>query len=287
MPRCAFLSMDALGEYVSDDALAIPPLQAQGWDVDTLSWRANGVRWSDYDIVVIRSTWDYFHAPAEFLTFLAQIHAQTRLLNPLQVVRWNARKDYLRELEAKGVAAVPTVWGSQAAAPDLAALHARLGDDIVLKPLVSGGALDTYRLQPGSPAGSHAASALRGREWLAQPYLSAIASEGEYSLVYFDGVHSHSILKTPASGDFRVQEHYGGTFREVQPEPAMLDCARRALATVDASLLYARVDLVRSGAEFVLMELELIEPSLYFRWAPAGAERFAAALDRMARQPRR
>jgi hypothetical protein len=196
--------------------------------------------------------------------------------NPVATLRWNSDKDYLLDLEAAGVAIVPTVETHCLSADDLAAARARFGcEQLVIKPSVSGGADGTYLLGPDDPI----PFAVLEREMLIQPLMPAIADEGEYSLFHFGARFSHAILKTPARGDFRVQEQFGG--REVAvtaPADALL-LAEAARAAAPGPLLYSRSDMVR-GADggFRLMELELIEPSLFLQHAPDGGQSFADAL---------
>jgi hypothetical protein len=116
------------------------------------------------------------------------------------------------------------------------------------------------------------------RPLMMQPFERGIVEEGEYSLVYLNGALSHGILKVPKRGDFRVQEEHGSEIRRITPEPALLAAGEAAIAAVGQRLLYARADFVRSGDGFRLMELELVEPSLYLRTDPAAPDRFADAV---------
>jgi glutathione synthase/RimK-type ligase-like ATP-grasp enzyme len=281
--RCAFLSMDNLAGYVCDDTLAIPPLDAAGWSVDTVSWRAADVAWETYDGVIIRSTWDYQDDPDAFLSALSHIEASgTRLLNPLSIVRWNLSKRYLADLERRGVPIVPTAWGDRLDEDRIASLFDAFDTPmLVIKPVVSANAKNTFLLRRGEPAASVAACFSKGA-YLAQPFVPAIVDEGEYSLFFFDGAYSHTILKTPAPADFRVQEEHGGRIVPVEPEAALLRRSHDVLDAMNERLLYARVDLVRTPEnDLALMELELIEPSLYFRMDAGAPARFAHALLRI------
>lgn len=288
MRTCAFLTTDDLEGYVQDDDLLHPPLGNLGWRVDSVPWRRSGVDWGRYDLVVIRSTWDYQHDPDAFLDVLGRIEASGSLLaNDLWLVRWNHRKTYLRELESRGVPIVPTVWGHDLDDATLGTLHRDLGGGIVVKPVIGASAGDTFRL-PGDPdpaQSARACAALRGRDFMAQPFMDAIVDEGEFSLFYFAGELSHGVLKTPARGDFRVQEEHGGRLRAVTPEPRLRQRAEAVLGALPSPPVYARVDLVRSAGsgggddDFLLMEVELIEPSLYLRLDDGAPGRFARALD--------
>lgn len=282
--RCAFLTMDSLVGFVCDDRLAHAPLRSRGWSVDEISWRARA-DWNQYDLVVIRSTWDYQNDPDAFLGVLEQIEGSTaRLENPLDLVRWNLRKTYLRDLEEQGIAIVPTQWFSSFDIDGLAGLFELFqASELVVKPEVGANADYAFRLRPESlpAAAPELAGAFSRRPFLAQPFLPAVTAEGEFSLFYFRGEWSHCILKTPKPGDFRVQEEHGGWIRPLVPEPQLLQASHRALAALPGpSPLYARVDLVRDPAGvFRVMEFELIEPALYFRMDPDSADRFADAVD--------
>ncbi|MEZ5422091.1 MAG: hypothetical protein R2682_03225 [Pyrinomonadaceae bacterium] len=275
--------MDDLTGYVFDDELAIEPLAKLGIAVETLSWRQTAREWSEFDAVVIRTTWDYQRFAEEFLNVLAKIEAATRLLNPLSVVRWNFDKIYLRELSEKGVRIVPTLFETQYSAENFAAWQETLSSqELIIKPRVSATAEHTFRLCEFDPAVSES---FEHRPFLVQPFLDTIVNEGEYSLFYFDGEYSHAILKEPKQHDFRVQEEHGGIPTPVEATDAMKDAASQALGAVSEPLLYARVDLVRDDrGGFQLMELELIEPALYFRMDARSPQLFAEQLDKRMRQ---
>ena len=275
--RVAFLSTTGLEGFFVYDELAVPPLAARGVQVDTVPWRAE-VDWTDYDAVVIRSTWDYQDDAERFLGVLAAISARTRLFNPLEVVRWNIDKRYLLELEASGVPIVPTRVHEGLTSSALDAGREAFGvDEIVVKPTVSANADGTFRL-PRAVDASDALAALARRSVLVQPFAPAIVEEGEVSVFAFAGAISHAILKTPAEGDFRVQEEHGGRLKAIGMDAALRAAAERAFAALPGDLLYSRVDFVRYGGEWLLMEAELVEPSLYFTLDEGSAERFAEAV---------
>lgn len=286
--RCAFLTTDDLDGIVPDDSLAVRPLSELGWGAEHVTWRQRKTPWSAYDIVVVRSTWDYQADPDAFLRTLEQIAAQTRLANSLHLLRWNIRKTYLSELADQGVRIVPTVFFESPTAKKLSQLYERFGtDEIVLKPAISASAEDTFRISRAGFDGrvQPLSRAFQGREAMVQPFMPAVIEEGEYSVIFLGGEYSHTILKTPKDGDFRVQEEHGGQIRSVSaPDPLLVSRAREVMLVLDESPLYARVDLIRSGTyEFLLMELELIEPSLYLQMDAAAPARFANALASLPR----
>ena len=243
MARIAYLSMDSLDAFECYDHLTIPYVEARGHAVEEVSWR-RAVAWDRYDYVIVRSPWDYQDDPEAFMAVLETIdRSPATLLNPL---------------------------------PDRAL-------DSSVEQAISGNADDTFRIPRSSAAAFVDAHGGRfaARDCLLQPFLTAILGEGEFSLFYFAGAFSHCILKTPAERDFRVQEEHGGRLRLVtSPEEALLAAGRGVLDALGEPLLYARLDFVRDGEGFLLMEAELIEPSLYFNMDPASPERFAEALHR-------
>lgn len=281
MRKVCFLSMDDLGDFVIDDELAIKPLNEIGWEVETVSWKSKGVDWKKYEAVIIRTPWDYHKEPNEFLEVLRKIEDATQLHNPYDVVKWNLSKTYLCDLEANGVKTVPTVVAFELISEELVSSWFENFDskEIIIKPVVSATAKDTYRVTEFS---KKLADVFRDRKYMVQPFMQNIVDEGEYSLFYFGGIFSHSILKTPKRSDFRVQEDFGGVNKLIEPTEKLLETADRVLEQIDENLLYARVDMVRDEAdEFALMELELIEPALYFRMDKDSPRRFAETFNEM------
>ena len=273
MKRVAFLTLADRTGYFVYDHLAIPPLRALGIEATEIPWDA-GADWSAFDAVVIRSPWDYVERTDEFFAVLEQIDGQTLLLNALSLVRWNADKRYLAELEGQGVRIVPTRFGEGLVRADL-----RSAEALVVKPVVGANARDTFLLEPGDEL-APALDAFASRPFMLQPFVSSIRDQGEVSLFYFDGEYSHAVRKLPKAGDFRVQEEHGGLLQAVAPTASERAAADGVLACLPAPF-QARVDLVAldEGVPAV-MEVELIEPSLYFPYDPEAPARFARALRR-------
>jgi len=284
MKRCAFLTLEDPTGYQIDDDLAIPVLEQRGWKVDTIPWTTDDPRWGDYDAVIVRSTWDYYVRPEAFFAVLESIEAaDTRLFNDLGVMRWNADKRYLTDLASRGVEVVPSLFGRRLEATDPAHFSEVLGaEKMVIKPVVGANASGAFVLDK-SLASEDVLARYRDNDFLVQPFCVRIPEDGEVSLFFFDGDFSHAVRKVPKSGDFRVQEEHGGEIVSWAPPADVTDLAREVLESVEARCLCARVDLVRSndGEGWWLMELELIEPSMYFRMDPGAAPRFADALDRL------
>lgn len=284
MRTCAFLTTDDLEDFVVYDHYLYDPLEKRGWTVDEVSWKDTEPRWEQYEVVLIRTPWDYQDDPDAFLGVLREIDASSaRLENSLELVEWNIDKRYLRDMEQRGIPAVPTLWPNRfdEDAPErwLSKLET---DEIIIKPVVGANADHTYRLKRSQDSSEleRIRAVFSGRDFLVQPFMTNIVSEGEFSLFYFGRQYSHSILKTPKPGDFRVQEEHGGRLKALNPEKALREAGDRALDSLDPLPLYSRIDFVRTaGGAFLLMELELIEPSLYFNMDPGSAERFARVFD--------
>ncbi|CAN5442876.1 hypothetical protein BH10ACI1_BH10ACI1_17050 [soil metagenome] len=280
MRKICFLSMDNLAGYVSDDELVIEPLRKLGWDVETISWRDKTVDWNDFEAVIIRTPWDYQKCPNEFLEVLREIDASNaRLENSLKIVEWNLSKLYLKELENGGIKIVPTLWGNEKTDDNLFKkwLAYFKTDEIIIKPIISATAEFTYRLREFLPELSEI---FASRKYMVQPFMPNIVTEGEFSLFYFGGNYSHTILKTPKPKDFRVQEEHGGIITAVAPSEKLLEVGHKVFEFIAPVPLYARVDFVRDSADdFCVMELELIEPALYFRMDENAPERFAKVFD--------
>lgn len=211
---------------------------------------------------------------------LERIAGQTQLINPLALMQWNLDKRYLRDLEASAVAVLPTLWLDDYAHDSLAGAFADFDcDEIVIKPCISANADDTYRLTRDTLTAQQdtLAAVFTRRPAMVQPFVTSVVEQGEVSLFYFAGELSHAILKTPKQGDFRVQEEHGGSLAVISPDQAMLNSAELALQAMPTEYLYARVDLLQHNGQWCIIELELIEPSLYFNLDAHSPQCFVSA----------
>jgi hypothetical protein len=282
MLHCAFLSISNTQGWFIDDDLVHPYLNSLGWTATNVPWNQK-INWNEFDLVVIRSPWDYQQHLKEFSKVLAEIEqSRAILLNSFDLVKWNIHKGYLFELENKGVELVPTIRFSELKETDLDKAFARLGSDqLIVKPLIGANADDTFWLKRSEPENwPKALSTFQNKEGMIQPFMQQIIEEGEFSLMYFNGNLSHTILKTVGKGDFRVQEEHGGGVIPIsKPEEKLFAAAEKAMASLPEKPFYARVDLVRTPQNtFALMELELIEPCLYFRFDENSPRVFAELL---------
>lgn len=274
-----------LPEGDPDDAALVAALGAHGFDFSWRVWDDPGVDWGAFDAVVVRSTWDHQEWRNEFLSWASRVPS---LCNPAEVVGWNTDKRYLAELGSSGIPVVETTFVD----PGEEVPELPVDGELVVKPSVSAGSRDTARFAMHEPAERPAALALLRnihmsvRTAMLQQYLTGVDAEGETALVYFDGAFSHSIRKgpllSPGAGpteDLFAEE----TIEPRTPTEAELDLGEGVLAMLEARFgtpVYARVDLAPASGGPVVLEVELTEPSLFFRHADGAAGRFVAALSR-------
>ena len=205
------------------------------------------------------------------------------MFNPIATIRWNATKTYLRDLADAGIAVVPTALVEAGAATDLDSVMREYGwHEVVVKPTVSATAFETWRVgpAPSSDDESRFARLLRDRGMMVQPYVATIEEDGEFSLMFLGGQYSHAVRKRPRAGDFRVQSEFGGTVEPAEPAAPLIEEAGRFVARTPTPCLYARADGCVVDGRFLLMELEVIEPSLFFLYGPGSADRLADAMRR-------
>jgi len=281
-PTVALVTCAAHPDLSPDDRLLRGALAASGFRPVARSWDAAGEEWERYDAVVIRSCWDYHHRADEFVAWLDSLERRgARVFNPVPTMRWNARKTYLRDLSAAGVPVLPTAWVAQGEGTGLGEiLRDRGWQVVVVKPTISATAFETWRVGPTLNLEDERrfAELVGRREVMIQPYLASIEDAGELSFIFLGGRFSHAVRKRPRPGDFRVQADFGGRVEPVRPSDHLIAQAASTLAAAPVACLYARVDACEVGGDLTLMELELIEPALFFREDPGACGRFIDAL---------
>lgn len=270
---------------------AVPPVEEASRDLILAAGKKHGidfqvVYWDEmdlpqrgFDLAVIRTTWDYHERVDQFLSAL-ESHERNglRVLNPPDVVRWNMRKTYLKEL---GPSAIETVWTDAPDARTVAqAFDALDAAEIVVKPQVGAGSIRTVRLSRNSWSEADLIHGPIGPAMI-QPYLRAIETEGERSLFWFGGVYSHAVRKIPATGDWLANVP-GARFVAEAPPAAAVEAAEAARIRAPKDLLYVRIDLVLGDdSAWRVIEIEAIEPYLFLDLAPEGADAFAGAIARV------
>lgn len=268
MKKIALATCKELPEPDHDEAPLLEALRARGVQAETLAWDDPKAEPGRYDACVIRSTWNYIHDLKGFLAWAERAARATKLYNPLEIVRWNSDKSYLREL---GVPVVPTLFADRGKpAPKWT------WTDVVVKPRVGAGSFATKRFGEAAAAYAFLSEACAERDMLVQPYVRSVDGHGERALVWIAGELTHSVRKSPrfTGSDESVTE------AEVSAEERAF--AEKALAPYARHLLYARVDVARDDdGSLRLMELELVEPSLFLKQSPKALARFADALAKL------
>lgn len=280
MKRFALVTCQALVAAPDpDDAILRDALSAAGASVSIVPWDDARFDWGSVDLALLRSTWDYHERRDEFLAWIERAAKRTRVHNPPDVVRWNTHKGYLIELAGKGLPVTRTELVEKGSRADLDALLSRLGwKKVVVKPAVSAGSNRTMLCVEKNRAEgrAHLATIVADGDALVQPYNPVVEGYGERSMIVLDGELTHAVRKRPAFGS--EGSGVAAAFVPGQPllenadvDPAVpaddeRETALRILRESGLAPLYARVDLVRElDGRPVLMELELVEPSLFLR----------------------
>jgi glutathione synthase/RimK-type ligase-like ATP-grasp enzyme len=255
-------------------------LKASGASVDAVPWTQAG-ELGGYDLILPLVVWGY-HLQYDCWLALIDRFERERLpvINPPALLRWNSDKTYLTQLERKGVSTVHTMATESLDEHAIEQARTKFGcAGLVVKPPVSAGATGTHRIDDNDPIPDE----VLGQRMLIQPFMASVAAAGEYSILLFDGVFSHAIVKRPKAGDFRVQPHLGGTEVPCEPPPGSIELAKAAVAAAPAPATYARVDMIADDAgKLRIMELELIEPSLWLDLAPDKGTAFVDAVRKAA-----
>ena len=269
MPRALFLTcLSHIKEFPGvfvDDQIFLDAFDDHGWDVRLHPWNGQALDWSRFDIAILRTAWDYYKKPEAFLKTLQEIAGSgCQLWNPPSLVAWNTEKSYLRDLRDQGIPIPETLWCKREAFdPSMSPFDRFHCQQVVIKPTISVGAFDTLLLGPEQWKPQQLEKLYRGRNIMVQPCLSGVREVGELSMVFFARTFSHGILKRPKAGDFRVQSFHGGQEQLVTVSADALKAAKKVIDSIEGPLLYARVDMVEQDGQWLLMELELIEPQLF------------------------
>jgi hypothetical protein len=288
--RLALATCANLPGWEADDHPFHEALRRRGVQFELTVWDDPQVDWSAFDACLIRTTWDYHEKCEAFLAWARARAEHLRFFNPAHVIAWNSHKGYLRELHEAGIPLAPTEWLAKGSQVDVMRLIRRLGwSRGFLKPMVGLCASDTLRFDCDvaglQSAQEHVDGLLPNCGFMLQPYLERVEVDGEISALFFGGRFSHAVQKIPVPGDYRVQDDFGATDKAIALHPEHKALAARTVEAAEAilscQLLYARVDMMfdDQGA-LVLTELELVEPSLFFRHSSQGPDMLVDALLR-------
>lgn len=281
MKNVALATYSRLPNLKEDDRLVIDHLLLRQVTTEAIVWDSPQ-NLDRFDSVVIRSCWDYHLRHREFLQWTKSVEEKgVALWNPARVIEWNMDKVYLRDLEERGVVVPPTVWVARGSQASLREILANRGwDRAVIKPAVSATAHRTWVTSREEAQSDQAAieELLDKSGVIVQQFVEEVKTRGEWSFMFFGNRYSHAVLKRAKSGDFRVQDDFGGYIERIAPSASLIRQAERIIDLVGQDLLYARVDGIEVEGELQLMELELIEPVLFLGEDEMAPQRFADAI---------
>ncbi len=271
-----------LPEGDEDEDLLLDALRARGLAPRMAAWNDPGLDWDERVPTVIRSTWGYYEHLEAFMAWVERAERSGPLWNPLRIVRGNVHKSYLALLGRAGHAIVPTEFLERGARANLVSLaRARGWHEVVVKPTVSGGSFGTLRVSLDDPARgeTHLQTLLATRDVMVQQYVASVDDYGERALVWIDGEFTHAVRKSPRF--IGQDEHVSAALPIAADELAL---GEAVLAPFAGDLLYARVDVARDERGVpMIMELELVEPSLFLLQFPPALERLANGIARRVR----
>jgi glutathione synthase/RimK-type ligase-like ATP-grasp enzyme len=222
--KIALVTYQDRGSYGSvvpdEDEMVLKALKERGHDASLEIWTDASVNWKAFDLLLIKSPWDYFNRIGEWYAWLDKIELLgVKTLNPVSVLRWNSDKKYLMEMASAGIETVNTLMLDSVEKVNTTLFEQLETEKLVIKPKISGGAKQTFILDKAEfeSRKEDLMMLVAEEDYLAQPFMPQVASDGEWSLVFFGGKFSHALIKKPKSGDFRVQHYFGGTIEAVKP----------------------------------------------------------------------
>lgn len=273
----------------NEDEMLLTLFRSHNHTVELKVWDDESVNWNAYDIIIIKSTWDYFIDKIEnFYKWLDYIKAQNiPCLNHPDLIKWNADKHYLLDIEAAGLDIVPSIIIEKNGKFNADVAFTKFNvDELIVKPTISGGAMNTLRLNKNN-INEHIElinTWLKDQAYLVQPLKKEIISEGEWSFLYFNGKFSHHLLKVAKQGEFRIQHFFGGKIITQEVDQKLISLSQKYIDAFAKGSLYARVDGVWSNGKFELMELELIEPYMFFFTNENSLNNYYTAFEQLSKK---
>jgi glutathione synthase/RimK-type ligase-like ATP-grasp enzyme len=279
--KIALLTCQKLPNLTPTDQLLIPELAKHNLQAQAAIWDDKTIDWSNFDYLIFRNTWDYYEKETEFNLWLNHIEKLgIKTLNTLEIIKQNKHKFYLREFQNLGIKILPTIFIEKTNTLNLKEIIPPLWKKAVIKPAFSAGSYltEVFDISEIDNINQQYYQIAAEKELLLQEFMPQIQTEGETSFIFFNKKFSHSINKKPAQGDFRIQVQFGGQYSAFEPSLDLIQQAQRIVDTFPKDLLYARVDGIISNNQLQLMEIECIEPDLYFNYSEGALERFVASI---------
>lgn len=270
----------AQGVANDEDADLLQFLTEKGLNIVPVIWNDKDVDWSSFNVAIIKSPWDYHNHLIEFLNWLYELEKlNVKVLNPVEVIQWNSNKKYLKDIAKNGLPVIAAEYLDKGSAFSSKFFDIFGTDQLVVKPCISAGAQNTIIVNKSNlkERTEEIGQLLKTEDYIVQPFIKEIKN-GEWSFIFFNSKYSHCALKKPKKDDFRVQHYHGGSISYPTPNPLHVEQAGTYLKSLPQSTLYARVDGVIVNNSFELMELELIEPYLFFNSDQKLLENYYQAL---------
>ncbi len=282
--QIALLTCQKLPNLLETDQKLIPELAKHNITAKAVIWDDKTINWENFDILIFRNTWDYYEKQTEFDTWLEKIKKlKIRTLNSIEIINQNKHKFYLRELQKQGFKILPTIFIDKTNNLNIQKIIPNHWKKAVIKPAYSGGSYQTqlFEISEIDKVNQQYLSIAAEKELLLQEFMPEIKTLGETSFIFFNKKFSHAVNKTPIEGEFRIQVQFGGKYQLIQPSEILIQKAQKIVNTFSDDLLYARVDGIIIENELHLMEIECLEPDLYFSLSEGSINKFVNSIMEM------
>jgi glutathione synthase/RimK-type ligase-like ATP-grasp enzyme len=279
--KIGLLTCQRLPDLMPADQLLIPELAKHNIQAKAVTWDDPKVIWTEFDYLIFRNTWDYYEKENEFNAWLVKLKKlRIKTLNSIDIIEQNKHKFYLRELQNQNITIIPTVFIDKTKNLNLAKIIPSHWKKAVIKPAFSAGSYltEVFEIADINKINAQYQNIAVEKDLLLQEFKPEIETEGETSLIFFNKKFSHAINKKPAAGDFRIQVQFGGTYTAIIPSAEVIQKAQDIVNTYPNLLLYARVDGIIINNKIQLMEVECIEPDLYFNYSDGSLQRFVESI---------
>jgi len=263
-------------EISAGDDLLVQAL-LDDYQVDIIPWEEENISWDEYALTMIRTTWDYMPKTEKYLSTLQAISTKSILINPLETIKWNINKKYLLELKDLGHPIIPTSLHEKITHENFSSIFEQMnnGEGIIIKPTVGASSEGIQKISTKEEL-----QELHTGEWFVQPFQKSIQEKGEYSLFYFNKKYSHAINKLPKAGEFRSQEEFDSHVTKIEPHHSLKELGNNVLNSIPVETHYARVDIILDDQDSPqIVELELIEPCLFFKYVPKAVHNYKQHID--------
>ncbi len=279
--KIAILTCQDIPNLNESDQLLIPELMKKNIVAKAVIWNDSSINWQDFDVLIFRNTWDYYEKQTEFDLWLEKIEKLgVRTLNPISIINQNKHKFYLKDFEKQGIKILPTVFIDKTENLNLSSIIPKNWEKAVIKPAYSGGSYQTqlFDIKDIDIINEEYISIASKKELLLQEFMPEIKTLGETSFIFFNKKFSHAVNKQAVNGDFRIQKQFGGIYTSTECDSEIIEKAQKIVNTFSEDLMYCRVDGIIIDNELHLMEVECIEPDLYFNLAEGSINKFVDAI---------